>query len=88
MFKASLSDKTKAPAQWMRSTMAEAFIEAVSFNVGKSHNELIATRRRGTAPGTWAHWQLGFAYASYLSPEFHIWCTTPSEIRTMSWPRR
>ena len=23
-----------------------------------------------------AHWQIGIAYAKYLSPEFHVWCNT------------
>lgn len=76
MWKASSGDKTKAPAQWMRSATAEAFIDAVSVNVGKSHIELVLATRGGSRTGTWAHWQIGIAYAKYLSPEFHIWCNT------------
>src|SRR5690606_31175446 len=31
-----------------------------------------ATKGKGGA--TYAHWQIGLAYAKYLSPEFHMWC--------------
>lgn len=31
-----------------------------------------ATKGKGGA--TFAHWQIGLAYAKYLSPEFHMWC--------------
>lgn len=34
------------------------------------------TTQRGKGGGTYAHWQLGLAYAKYLSPEFHICCNT------------
>jgi hypothetical protein len=74
MWKASSADDHKAPAQWMRTPQASAFVEAVSFNVCKSHNEIVTTSRGGRNPGTFAHWQIGLAYAKYLSPEFHIWC--------------
>ena len=31
---------------------------------------------RGSQGGTWAHWQLALSYARYLSPAFHLWCST------------
>lgn len=71
MWKAAGSDPMKAPAQWQRLASAEEFIDHVSIIVGKSHNNLIETRKRA---GTWAHWQVALAYAKYLSPEFHMWC--------------
>lgn len=71
MFKAAGSPPNQDPAQWQRSAAAEAFIDAVSINMGISHNNLVESRKRG---GTWAHWQVAFAYAKYLSPEFHMWC--------------
>lgn len=74
MHKAAGAPSNQEPAQWMRSASAEAFIEAVSINMGKSHNEIVVSKRGGNAPGTWAHWQIAFAYAKYLSPEFHMWC--------------
>lgn len=71
MWKAAGSDPAKAPAQWQRLPHAAEFIEHVALIVGKSHNKLVETRKRG---GTFAHWQIGLAYAKYLSPEFHMWC--------------
>lgn len=74
MWKAAKSPANQDPAQWLRSATAEAFIEAVSVNMGIFHNELVKTVRGGKNPGTSAHWQVAFAYAKYLSPEFHMWC--------------
>jgi hypothetical protein len=67
MWKAQGSPDNQNPAQWLRTPSAMAFVEAVEFNVGKSHNELVKTIRGGKQPGTWAHWQIGLAYAKYLS---------------------
>ena len=49
-------------------------------NMGKSHiasiDGLVTPVRGGPngLAGTWGHWQVGLAYAKYLSPSFHIWC--------------
>jgi hypothetical protein len=45
---------------------------AESLNVGISHLWNSEPGRHNGA--TWAHWQIGLAYAKYLSPEFHAWC--------------
>ncbi len=66
MWKAAGADASKAPAQWQRPSQAVEFIEHVSLIVGNSHDKLIETGRRG---GTFAHWQIGLAYAKYLSPD-------------------
>lgn len=73
MWKAAGSPANQDPAQWSRSATAEAFVEAVSINMGISHNNLVGTKA-GRNGGTWAHWQVAFAYAKYLSPNFHMWC--------------
>lgn len=73
MWKAAGAPANQDPAQWSRSAAAEAFIEAVSVNMGISHNKLVETKA-GRSGGTWAHWQVAFAYAKYLSPDFHMWC--------------
>ncbi len=36
----------------------------------------IISAGRGRTGSTFAHWQIGLAYAKYLSPEFHMWCNT------------
>jgi hypothetical protein len=70
--------ENKRPAQWLRSADAKRFIDALTevLIVGNSHNELIQVVREGGDAETRAHWQIGLAYAKYLSPEFHMWCNT------------
>ncbi|WP_127089060.1 KilA-N domain-containing protein [Aquabacter cavernae] len=48
-------------------------------HVAISHNLTVGqvmTTKRGKGGGTYAHWQIGLAYAKYLSPEFHMWRNT------------
>lgn len=76
MWRASRSDPQKAPSKWRSLPSAKAFIEFVELTIGKSDSELFRTVNGGKNPGTWAHWQIGLAYAKYLSPDFHMWCNT------------
>lgn len=50
--------------------------QGISPKVGNSHFGLVNAVRGGNNPRTEAHWQIGLAYAKYLSPEFHVWCNT------------
>lgn len=70
--------RSRRPADWLRSADAEKFIDALRevSKVGISHHELIQVVRDGGDVATRAHWQIGLAYAKYLSPEFHMWCNT------------
>ena len=74
MWKAAGSDDAKRPANWARKEGAEfiAHMDAV-LNVPQGHI-IIGTRGRGGV--TFAHWQIGLAYAKYLSPQFHAWCNS------------
>lgn len=72
MWKAAGRDPQKTPAKWQALPQAIAFIAEIAGKVGKS-DELIRTKR---GVGTWAHWQIGLAYAQYLSPEFHAWANS------------
>lgn len=74
MWKAAGADPQKAPAKWRALPSAKAFIEHVEVTIGKSDNDLVRTVNGGKTPGTWAHWQVGMAYAKYLDPNFHMWC--------------
>lgn len=76
MWKASGSDPSRRPSAWLRSAEAENFIGflAETLNVRNSHTDLVTAEKGGTDSATWAHWQIGMAYAKYLSPEFHAWC--------------
>ncbi|MDM7975197.1 MULTISPECIES: phage antirepressor KilAC domain-containing protein [Thalassospira] len=75
MWRAADSDPSRKPAEWLRSADAQKFclFLADSLNVEISHLLEIGKGRTGT---TAAHWQVGMAYAKYLSPEFHMWCNT------------
>jgi hypothetical protein len=78
MWRAAGSDPARQPAEWQRSADALRFVEFLTetFNLGNSQIELFKAQRGGHKPGTYAHWQIGLAYAKYLSPEFHMWCNT------------
>lgn len=70
MWRAHGSDPARQPANWLVSADARHFIEVL--NPGNSG----VMTKRGKGGGTFAHWQIGLAYAKYLSPEFHMWCNT------------
>jgi hypothetical protein len=73
MWRAAGADDSKRPVDWARLPATIEFVEYIAENlkVGKSHLFQI---ERGRDGGTWAHWQVGIAYAKYLSPEFQAWC--------------
>ncbi|MEP9376175.1 KilA-N domain-containing protein [Aquabacter sp. CN5-332] len=73
MWRAAGSDMSKRPVEWLRSKAARDFIEHLEIMVGNSHLLQVEAGRGGA---TFAHWQIGVAYAKYLSPDFHIWCNT------------
>ncbi|MDQ0507422.1 KilA-N domain-containing protein [Xanthobacter agilis] len=77
MWKAAGEPESKRPAEWLRHDATKEFVECVagSLEVGKAH---IQTQKggRGIGGATFAHWQIGLAYAKYLSPKFHMWCNT------------
>lgn len=75
MWKSAGSDPSKRPALWMQTEQARDFAEFVAenLNVANGYNELFRIVRGGKSPATWAHWQVGLAYAKYLSPAFHAW---------------
>jgi hypothetical protein len=72
MWKASGGYDSKRPYEWSRKEGAP-FVEAVSLSLN-TPVERIYTATKGKGGSTFAHWQIGLAYAKYLSPEFHMWC--------------
>lgn len=74
MWKAAGADDAKRPANWARKEGRD-FIDHVAeiHNVPQGH---IIIGARGKGGSTFAHWQIGLAYAKYLSPEFHMWCNS------------
>ncbi len=90
MWRAAGSPEDKRPAEWARYAGSQ-WIEFVAenFNVGSAHIEKVfKTVRGGKRPGTWAHWQIGFAYAKYLNHEFHAWCNEVVRERMLQISRR
>lgn len=72
MWKAAGEPENREPYNWGRFE-GKAFIEAVAIAHNLSETQVL-TKRQGRNGGTMAHWQIGLAYAKYLSPEFHMWC--------------
>ncbi len=72
MWKSAGCDEAKRPANWSRKEGAP-FIEAASMSLNMPVGHIIKGTRGRTGETT-AHWQVGLAYAKYLSPEFHMWC--------------
>ena len=85
MWKAHGSDSRKKPAEWLRSVQAQEFIAFVAESKEVEISHLVRTGRgeAGHTGGgaTWAHWQIAFAYAKWLSPAFHMWCNEAARDR-------
>lgn len=74
MWHAQGADPSQQPANWLASQEAKRFMGVLE----EIHNPGISgvMAKKGKNGGTYAHWQIGLAYAKYLSPEFHMWCNT------------
>lgn len=72
IWKAAGSPANKQPYEWQRLPHAVEFVDYIADTAGKSRSSLIWTKE-GRGGGTWAHWQVGMAYAKYLSPALHAW---------------
>lgn len=75
MWKAAGAPESQRPADWFALPQSQGFIEAVA---ASSNAEIsgIWKSKRGNNGGTFGHWQIGLAYAKYLSPDFHMWCNS------------
>lgn len=76
MWRAADSPSGRAPSDWLALVTTKEFVSyiEVTLNAGKSG---IETKKGGSGSGrgaTWGHWQIGLAYAKYLSPAFHAAC--------------
>lgn len=72
MWKAAGEENSKRPSDWARKE-GDAFIEAVSISLNMPVEHIMKTQR-GKGGSTFAHWQIGLAYAKYLDHNFHMWC--------------
>ena len=74
MWKAAGKPSGRAPADWREVTTTIEFVEHFALTAGGAGNLFVT--RQGRSGGTFAHWQIGLAYAKYLSPGFHMGCNT------------
>lgn len=63
------------PDDWKKDAANRKFLDHISV-VTNTPIEGIWKGTRGNGGATWAHWQIGLAYAKYLSPEWHAWCNS------------
>ncbi|NLS06278.1 KilA-N domain-containing protein [Rhizobium sp. P32RR-XVIII] len=77
MWKAAGGEDARRPSDWLALSSTKEFREAVEATLDAG-NPGIQVKRGGRGVGgeTFAHWQIGLAYAKYLSPDFHMWCNT------------
>ena len=73
MWRAAGGEDSKRPSDWLALPATVEFVSHISDMDNAEISGIIQTER-GRNGGTWAHWQIGMAYAKYLSPEFHAWC--------------
>jgi hypothetical protein len=55
-------EDAKRPAEWLRSTQAQGFVEFIADSLGVGISHIIKTTK-GKSAATWAHWQIAMAYA-------------------------
>jgi len=83
MWKAAGKPAEKRPDDWKKDASNRAFLDHVAL-ISNTPVEGIWRGTRGNNGATFAHWQIGLAYAKYLSPEFHMWCNrqdTPRHLK-------
>ncbi len=76
--------KGPEPADWLRQAGTIKFLDHLSAEIGgqdpklvNDQDGLVQTIKGGNDPaarGTMAHWKVGLAYATDLSPAFRSWC--------------
>jgi hypothetical protein len=64
--------KSRNPDFWLQNAKAREFVASVQAKSKSGNPDLLRTVRGNVANrGTWAHWQIALAYASWMSPEIH-----------------
>lgn len=77
MWKAAGSDDARRPSDWLALSSTKEFREAVEATLVAGNTGIQVKRGgRGVGGETFGHWQIGLAYAKYLSADFHMWCNT------------
>lgn len=63
VWRAAGGDDSKRPVYWVRQDGTQAFIEHLVGTMIPDHSDLIQSLNEGGTWNTWAHWQIGMAYA-------------------------
>ena len=74
MWRAAGGARHQVPAKWLAHDGTKNFVDYLKSTILGEDSELFKALNEGGEWNTWAHWQIGMAYAKYLSPEFHAWC--------------
>ncbi len=72
LWKAAGGEERNKPVHWLKAEPNQKFIKHLAEVSQSNPAYFVQTRRGGTNPGTFAHWQIALAYAKYLSPELHM----------------
>lgn len=80
MWKAHGADPSKRPVDWLKRDAAQEFVEYIA-SEKKVQQVHLFKNTAGRNGATWAHWQIAFAYAKWLSPSFHAWCNEAARDR-------
>lgn len=75
LHKASGEGSTKRPSIWIDTKQAQDLINKLQIKLSQNSGlgqEVIKSVKGGVTPGTFAHELLAVAYASWISPEFHL----------------
>lgn len=77
MWRAAGSPREKRPADWLSQVATKDFVSHVEATLDAGQSGIqTAKGGRGVGGSTFAHWQIGLAYAKYLSHDFHMWANT------------
>jgi len=86
MWRAAGADDSRRPSKWLEIDATREFVEYVASAQNVRQGDIIVGER-GRNGSTWAHWQVGLAYAKYLSPEFHAWVNEVVRERMVGKPQ-
>jgi len=76
MWRAAGADPSKQPAKWRELLSTQDFAAHLADVILRKSEDGLFESKRGIGGGTWAHWQLGLAYARYRNHDFHAWANT------------
>jgi hypothetical protein len=76
MWRAAGSPGSRKPSHWLATAPVMLFLDYIADTYGKGNPDCLFCKTLGRNGATWAHWQVGLAYAKHLNPEFHAWCNT------------